>query len=74
MTTQEQFDKTYISSSEIAKIVQVSRVAVSNAVVRGLLPDPISINNGTITIFEREKVMPYVNSWLTILNAKRAAK
>lgn len=74
MTAQENFDKIYISSSEIAKIVSVSRVAVSNATARGLLPDPVSINNGTITIFEREKVMPYVEAWSKILNAKRSVK
>ena len=74
MTAQEFFDKTYISSSEIAKLVSVSRVAVSNATARGLLPNPISINNGTITIFEREKVMPFVSAWQTVLNAKRASR
>ncbi len=72
--SQEEFDKTYITSTEIAKSLNVSRASVCNAVGRGLLPDPITLNNGSMTIFVREKVKPFVEAWKTVLDVKRAIK
>jgi predicted DNA-binding transcriptional regulator AlpA len=72
--SQEQFDKTYITSTEIAKLLNVSRASVCNAVSRGLLPEPITLNNGSMTIFVREKVKPFVEAWRTVLDVKRAIK
>ena len=73
-SVQEQFDKTYVSSTEIAKELNVTRAALCNAVSRGLLPDPIKINGGQITLFIRENVRPYVDAWKTVLTVKRAIR
>lgn len=72
--SQEEFDKNYITSTEIAKSLNVSRASVCNAVSRGLLPEPVTLNNGSMTIFVREKVTPFVEAWRTVLDVKRAIK
>ena len=72
--SQEEFDKKYITSTEIAKSLNVSRASVCNAVSRGLLPEPVTLNNGSMTIFVREKVTPFVEAWGTVLDVKRAIK
>ncbi len=72
--SQEEFDKKYITSTEIAKSLNVSRASVCNAVSRGLLPEPITLNNGSMTIFVRENVSPFVEAWRTVLDVKRAIK
>lgn len=72
--SQEEFDKKYITSTEIAKSLNVSRASVCNAVSRGLLPEPVTLNNGSMTIFVREKVTPFVEAWRTVLDVKRAIK
>lgn len=71
---QHQFDLTYITSTEIAKELDVSRAAMCQAVSRGLLPNPIKVNDGQITLFERANVAPFVEAWKTVLNVKRAIK
>lgn len=72
--SQEEFDKKYITSTEIAKSLNVSRASVCNAVSRGLLPEPVTLNNGSMTIFVREKVTPFVEAWRRVLDVKRAIK
>lgn len=71
---QQQFDSTYVTSTEIARDLSVSRAALCQAVSRGLLPNPITINNGQVTLFNRENVKPYVNAWRIVLTARRVAK
>ena len=60
---QKTFDDRYITSSEISKVLGISRAAVSQGIGRGLLPNPISINNGQLVIFERDAVKPYLEFW-----------
>ncbi len=71
-SAQEKFDREYITSTEIVKELDITRAALCNAVSRGLLPNPIKINGGQMTVFERDKVSPYVEAWKTILQVKRA--
>ena len=71
-SAQEKFDREYITSTEIVKELNITRAALCNAVSRGLLPDPIKLNSGQMTVFERTKVRPYVEAWKTILQVKRA--
>lgn len=73
-TAQERFDTKYITSTEIASELQVSRTALVNARHRGLLPAPIAVNGSNIYIWEREEVRPYVDAWKLILNVRRAVK
>lgn len=74
INAQKEFDDVYVTSTEIAKELQVSRVAICQAVGRGFLPEPIKVNDGQITLFNRVKVKPYVDAWKFTLSTKRAIK
>lgn len=73
-TAQQRFDANYITSTEIAGELQVSRTALVNARNRGLLPAPIAVNGTNIYIWERNEVRPFVDAWKLILNVRRAVK
>lgn len=73
-TAQERFDKNYITSTEIAGELQVSRTTLVNARNRGLLPSPIAVNGANIFIWERTEVRPFVDAWKLILNVRRTVK
>lgn len=70
MTGQEEFDTIYITSSEICKALRVTRAAVVNARKRGLLPDPIVVND-QILIWKRNRVKPYLEAWDISLQSRR---
>lgn len=70
MTTQQEFDKRYISSSEIMKTLNVSRTAIHEARRTGKLPNPIDIQ-GKIFIWEREALKEYIEAWELILKVRR---
>jgi predicted DNA-binding transcriptional regulator AlpA len=69
--TQTEFDKKYISSSEIMSTCGVTRTAVFAARKKGKLPDPIYIQ-GQIYIWERAMVQDYLNAWRIIIDTRRA--
>lgn len=71
LTAQQRFDTLYISSLEIAERMRVSRPAVLHARRRGLLPDPVCVNDGQIYIWERAIVEPYMNAWEVSLKLRR---
>jgi len=73
-TAQQRFDTNYITSTEIAGELQVSRTALVNARHRGLLPAPIAVNGTNIYIWERKEVRPFVDAWKLILNVRRTVK
>lgn len=73
-TAQQRFDIKYITSTEIASELQVSRTALVNARHRGLLPAPIAVNGTNIYIWERSEVRPFVDAWKLILNVRRTVK
>ncbi len=62
-TAQQRFDKHYINSVEIAQMLGVTRAAVMYARKRGILPEPIVVNNCQIFVWERAAVTPYVDAW-----------
>lgn len=70
-SAQEEFDRKYISSSEICKTLQISRPTLMSARKRGLLPDPIAIGN-QIYLWERERVKENLDAWAIILKVRRA--
>lgn len=72
MTAQEEFDQVYITSSEICGAMAITRATLMNARQRGLLPDPININNGQLTLWKRETVQPYLDAWKLILKVRRS--
>lgn len=53
-------------------MLNVSRTTLHQARVRGLLPDPIVLNEGQVYIYERARVMPHVEAWRIILGVRRA--
>lgn len=71
ISAQEKFDSTYISSSEICRELGVSRAAIVNARRRGLLPDPVVVNDIQLYLWERETVRPYLDSWHLMLRSRR---
>lgn len=70
-TTQERFDRLYITSSEICRDLGVTRPSILQARRRNLLPEPITLH-GCLYIWERAAVAPYVDAWRIILNARRS--
>lgn len=62
MSAQEEFDKDYMTSSEIIKRLGVTRTAISKARQKGMLPDAIIVENH-ITMWRRLQIEPYVKSW-----------
>lgn len=71
MTAQEEFDATYITSSEICKELGITRATIVQGRRRGLLPDPIVINGAQIAIWKRMSVRPYLDAWKINLQARR---
>lgn len=68
---QARFDRAYISSGEICRRVRVSRATVLQARRRGLLPDPVAIDNANVYVWEREAVEPYLAAWELLLGVRR---
>jgi hypothetical protein len=68
---QERFNAKYISASEIAKDLRVSRPSVMRARERNALPGAVLVGDGNIYIWERETVRPFVDAWRITLQAKR---
>lgn len=70
-TAQEEFDSTYISSSEICTELKVSRSTLVNARRSGLLPDPIVVNGVQFHLWKRDTVAPYLEAWEIMLKRRR---
>lgn len=71
ISAQEKFDNTYISSSEICRELGVTRATIVNARRRGLLPDPVIVNDIQLYLWERETVQPYLDAWSLMLKSRR---
>ena len=71
MTAQEEFDATYITSSEICRELEITRATIVQGRDRGLLPDGISVNGGQLLIWKREPLRPYLDAWKLTLKARR---
>ncbi len=56
MSAQEEFNKLYVTSSEICRLTGLSRYNVMHAKRRGDLPEPIELNDGQITVWRRTDV------------------
>lgn len=71
MTAQEEFDKTYITSSEICRELGIHRATIVQGRKRGRLPEPITLNGDQLMIWKREVVRPYLDDWKASLQARR---
>lgn len=73
-SAQAHFDKVYVTSYEVQKTLNVQRSTVTTANKKGLLPDPITIPGSRTFIWEREKVMPYIDAWRVVLETRRKGR
>lgn len=70
---QERFDKTYITSSEIAQRLSVTRPAIHFRRKAGLLPNAIAVSENQLFIWEREPIEPHLRKWEDQLQSKRVS-
>ena len=68
---QERFDKAYITSSEIAQRLSVTRPAIHFRRKAGLLPTAIAVSENQLFIWEREPIEPHLRKWEEQLQSKR---
>ena len=59
---QEKFNSSYMLGSEIGEIMDVTPAAITRAIRRGDLPQPIYLNCN-FYLWERETVMPFIQRW-----------
>jgi hypothetical protein len=71
---QQAFDAKYVTAAEICSTLNVSRTAVLGARQRGLLPEPINVNDGMLYIWERETVRPYLDAWTLMIRVRRGGE
>lgn len=69
-TPQQVFDRTYITSQQIANELELSRTSIFAARKRGQLPHPIIIDSQTF-IWERTKVEPILKAWKNSLQFRK---
>jgi len=67
---QTDFDRKYITTTEICKRLNVSRSTVHIARATGKLPHPIDVQ-GQLFIWERVTVEPYLAAWKIVLDVRR---
>lgn len=60
---QENFHKTYMIAAEIREIMDITPAAITRAIRRGDLPQPIYLNCN-FYLWEREIVTPFIQRWL----------
>lgn len=70
-SAQDRFDTLYITSSEIARELGIARTTLMQARKRGLLPDPIIVNDGQVYLYERAKVRQNIDAWKIILQTRK---
>lgn len=70
MSDQDEFDRDYITSTEVCSHMGVTRSTVMRARERGDLPDPIIINGDQLTIWKREKLLPHLENWKATLRGR----
>lgn len=68
----KRFHERYMTSMEIAEFVGVTKVSVYNARLSGKLPNSIHLDK--ICIWEREQIMPYIESWRHEVLTRKAYK
>ena len=61
MNAQSEFDRTYITASEVMQKVKISRAGLLYARRSGRLPQPIVVNGGRLLIWLREEMLEPIN-------------
>ncbi len=60
---QSEFNRRYITSSEICFRLAISRSSITSAIRRGKLPEPIRIGEAQASLWVRDEVEPIVTEW-----------
>lgn len=68
---QTHFDQTYITSAEIMRDLNIARSTLLHARRRGMLPDPIIINDGRIYLWERKHIQANLDAWKLTLTCRK---
>lgn len=71
MSPQEEFDKAYITGSEICTTLGICRTSLLQARRSGRLPGAIEVADGQMYVWDRVTVTPYLNAWKVILDVRR---
>lgn len=70
-THQEDFDRKYISSSEICQTLGISRPALWSAKKNNKLPEPILVGSANLCLWLRTEVESIIAAWRDELNNRR---
>ncbi len=70
---QAEFDAKYITASEIMRELGISRPTLKYARTTNKLPSPIVLNEGTLFVWERDSIKPYLDAWKLLLTARRGS-
>jgi predicted DNA-binding transcriptional regulator AlpA len=71
---QKRFDELYISSTEIASTLGINRASIFHARNRGMLPEPIIVNNSQLYLWERASIMGIIEAWKQSLDFRKNPK
>lgn len=74
MTPQEEFDSTYITSTEIQKELSVTRPALWSRRKKGKLPGEIVVNDGHLIMWKRAEIALHIAAWKTELQKRRGVQ
>lgn len=70
-TAQEQFDREYITSSEIYKELGVTRPALHFRRKAKKLPEAIVLPGGQLLLWHRAEIQPFLEEWKAHLKSKQ---
>lgn len=70
---QKRFDELYVSGLEIRKRLKVAGCTLTLARQRGDLPPPIIVG-GSVQVWERNTIEPYLIAWEQKLDTRRTRK
>lgn len=73
MVTRYEFEKMFISSTEICKRLLINRSALAYARKAQNWPEPIIIDGINLHLWDREQVTPLIEEWEAKLNRRRGA-
>lgn len=71
ITAQEEFDKKYITSTEICENLEITRPAIHFRRKAGKLPDCIKVHGQQLLIWERDKITPFLKEWEYAISSSR---
>lgn len=68
---QQRFNESYISSIEICKRLDITRVALGQAITRRTLPQPLKIEGIRLHLWQRQEIEAALNTWENEIKNRR---